>query len=46
MYPREAPSQGIWVQVPSELLPDGAAVAYFNTQAFFEDVMVPRFSSF
>ena len=26
-------------QVPGELLPDGAAVAYFNAHAFFEDVV-------
>ena len=41
MYPSEAPPQGVWEQVPGELLPDGAAVAYFNAHAFFEEVVVP-----
>ena len=41
MYPSEAPPQGVWEQVPGELLPDGAAVAYFNAHAFFADVVVP-----
>ena len=41
MYPTQAPSHGVWEQVPSELLPDGAAVAYFNAHAFLEDVAVP-----
>ena len=41
MYPSEAPPQGVWGQAPSELLPDGAAVAYFNAHAFLEDVVVP-----
>ena len=41
MYPSEAPPQGVWEQVPGELLPAGAAVAYFNAHAFFEEVVVP-----
>ncbi len=41
MYPSEAPPQGVWEQVPGELLPDGAAIAYFNARAFVEDAVVP-----
>ena len=41
MYPTEAPPPGVWVQVPGELLPEGAAVAYFNGRAFLEDAF-PR----
>ena len=36
MHPTEAPTPGVWKQVPSELLPEGAAVAYYNGWAFFE----------
>ena len=41
MYPTEAPPPGVWVQVPGELLPEGAAVAYFNASAFLGEVF-PR----
>ena len=41
MYPTSPPVPGIWSQVPSILLPEGAAVGYFNAHAFSEQVMVP-----
>ena len=41
MYPSEAPPQGVWEQIPGELLPAGAAGAYFNAHTFFEEVVVP-----
>ena len=44
MHRAEEPTPGIWERVPSELLPDGAAIAYFNAGAFFEDVVRPSFS--
>ena len=44
MHPSEAPPQGVWEQVPGELLPAGAAVAYFNAHVFLEDVVLPSFS--
>ena len=43
MYPASPPVPGIWSQVPSILLPEGAAVGYFNAHAFSEQVMVPSF---
>ena len=44
LHSTEAPLQDVWERVPSELLPDGAMIAYFNAHAFMEDVVGPSFS--
>ena len=37
----EAPVQDVGERVPSELLPDGAMIAYFNAHACMEDIAMP-----
>ena len=39
MHPTTPPEPGVWSQVPSNLLPDGAAVCYFNASVFLEQVV-------
>ena len=39
MHPSEAPAPDFWERVPSELLPQGTMVAYFNAHAFVVDVV-------
>ena len=36
MHPTSPPEPGVWYRVPSNLLPDGATVCYFNSHAFME----------
>ena len=43
MHPTSPPVPGVWAQVPSNLLPDGAAVCYFNASVFMEQVVAPSF---
>ena len=38
MHPETGPVAGIWTAVPSDLLPDGCAVAYFNTHQFMIEI--------
>ena len=45
MFPTNAPVPGVWTQVPNNLLPEGAAVAYFNANAFMEQVVAPNFAT-
>ena len=40
----EAPVQDVGERVPSELLPDGAMIAYFSAHAFMEDFAMPNLS--
>ncbi len=35
LFPTEAPTPGVWVQVPRRLRPRGMAHAFFNAHAFF-----------
>ena len=44
MHPSEAPVPDVWERVPSELLPDGAMIAYFNAHACMEDIAMPTLS--
>ena len=39
MHPTSPPVQGVWSQMPSNLLPDGATVCYFNSSRFVEQVV-------
>ena len=43
MQPASPPMPGVWSQVPSNLLPEGAAVCYFNASGFMEQVVAPSF---
>jgi hypothetical protein len=36
LFPTEAPTPGVWVQVPRRLRPRGMAHAFFNAYAFLE----------
>ena len=45
MHPEIAPVPGIGNQVPSDLLPEGVAVCYFNSHAFMEQVVAPSFAA-
>ena len=43
MQPASPPAPGVWSQVPSSLLPDGATICYFNASIFMEQVAAPSF---
>ena len=43
MHSTHPPVPGVWSQVPSNLLPEGAAVCYFNASGFMEQVVAPSF---
>lgn len=45
VHPTSPPAPGVWSQVPSNLLPDGAAVCYFNASVFMEQVVAPSFAT-
>ena len=45
MHPTSPPEPGVWYRVPSNLLPDGATVCYFNSNAFVEEVVLPSFAT-
>ena len=43
MHHTTQPVPGVWLQVPIDLLPEGVAIAFFNGDAFFEQVVAPSF---
>ncbi len=45
MHPTSPPVYGVWSHVPSNLLPDGATVCYFNASRFMEQVVAPSFET-
>ena len=45
MHPTSPPVPGVWAQVPSNLLPEGAVVCYFNANDFMERVVAPSFAT-
>ena len=45
MHTTSPPEPGVWYRVPSNLLPDGATVCYFNSNAFMEEVVLPSFAT-
>jgi len=42
MHPTSPPVRGVWAQVPRNLLPDGAAVCYFNAEVYIERLVAHR----
>ena len=45
LHPTSPPVPGVWSQVPSDLLPGGAAVCYFNASVFMERIVAPSFAT-